>query len=89
VLSCFGDRIPFLARFRTYNIALPPQTKTQEGRGRQTDKQLQQSSFTGKVCKITTFGIAFYQSILPTLQAISLADGSFEAAFQPMVGCVF
>ncbi len=41
VLSCVGDNILqeinilFLARLRTYKIALPPQTKTQEGRGPQ------------------------------------------------------
>ena len=38
----------FLTRFRTYKIALPPQTKTQEGRGPQTDRHLPQSPFTGQ-----------------------------------------
>ncbi len=32
----------FLTRFRTYKIALPPQTKTSEGRGPQTDEHLPQ-----------------------------------------------
>jgi hypothetical protein len=34
-----------LTRFRTYKIAKPPQTITQEGRGPQTDKYLPQSPF--------------------------------------------
>ncbi len=38
----------YLTRFRTYEIATPPQTKTWEGRGPQTGKHLPQSSFTGK-----------------------------------------
>jgi hypothetical protein len=40
----------YLTRFKTYKIALPvpPQTKTYEGRGHQTDKQLPPSPFTGK-----------------------------------------
>jgi hypothetical protein len=38
----------FLKRFRTYKIALPPQTKTYEGRGPQTDKHLPKSPFSGK-----------------------------------------
>jgi hypothetical protein len=39
-----------LTRFRTYNIARPPpQKKNQEGRGPQTCKHLQQSTFTGKI----------------------------------------
>jgi hypothetical protein len=33
---------------RIYKIALPPQTKTQEGRGPQTDKHLPQSPFTNQ-----------------------------------------
>jgi hypothetical protein len=44
VLSCVGDHIHqdlntlFLNGFRNYKIAIPPQTKTYEGRGPQTDK---------------------------------------------------
>jgi hypothetical protein len=38
----------YLTRFRTYKIALPPQTKTQERRGPQTDQHLPPSPFTGK-----------------------------------------
>ncbi len=37
----------YLTRFRTQKIALPPQTKTLEGRRPQTDKHLP-STFTGK-----------------------------------------
>jgi hypothetical protein len=55
VLSSFGgDPILqfnplYLARFRTYKIARPPQTKkTYEGRGPQTDKHLPQSLFNGQ-----------------------------------------
>ncbi len=53
-LSCVGDRILqefntlYLTRFRTYKIALPPQTKPKGGRGPQTDKHLAQSPFTDK-----------------------------------------
>ncbi len=36
------DQIP------TYKIALPPQTKTWEGRGPQTDEHLPPSTSTGK-----------------------------------------
>jgi hypothetical protein len=35
-------------RFRTYKIALPPQTKTLEGRGPQTDKHLPRSPLKGQ-----------------------------------------
>ncbi len=48
VLSCVGDHILqefntlFLTRFRIYKITLPPQTKTSEGRGPQTDEHLPQ-----------------------------------------------
>jgi hypothetical protein len=38
----------YLTRFRTYKIATPPLTKTYEGRGPQTDKNLPQSIFTGQ-----------------------------------------
>jgi hypothetical protein len=54
VLTCVGDHILqeftilYLTRFRTYKIARPPQTKTWEGRGPQTDKHLPLSPFTGK-----------------------------------------
>jgi hypothetical protein len=54
VLSPVGDNIPqefntlYLARFRTYKIARPPQTKILEGRGAQTDKHQPQSPVTGK-----------------------------------------
>jgi hypothetical protein len=54
VLSCVGDHILqefntlFLTRFRTYNIALTPQTKTYERRGPQTDKHLPLSPFLGQ-----------------------------------------
>jgi hypothetical protein len=70
MLSCDLDHILhefntlFLTRFRTYQIALPPQLKTYEGRGPQTDKHLPQSPFTGKFFYITLFGIAFYHSSL-------------------------
>ncbi len=76
LLSCVGDHILqqfntlFLTRFRTYTIATPPQTKTQEGRGHQTDKHLPRSPFTCQLFQITTFGIAFYQSNLSTDQLI-------------------
>jgi hypothetical protein len=38
----------YLTRFWTYKIAVQPQRKTWEGRGPQTDKHLQQSSFLGQ-----------------------------------------
>jgi hypothetical protein len=38
----------YLTRFRTYKIALPPQSKTYEGRGLQTDKHLPPRFFTGQ-----------------------------------------
>ncbi len=41
----------YLTRFRTYKIALPTQTKTQEGREPQTDKHLPPSPFTGHVLR--------------------------------------
>ncbi len=37
----------YLTRCRTYKIDRPPQTKTQEARGPQTDKHLPQSAFIG------------------------------------------
>ncbi len=37
----------YLTTFRTYKVALPPQTINQEGRGPQTDKHLSPSPFTG------------------------------------------
>ncbi len=72
MLSCVGYyilqefNILFLTRFRTYNIALPPETKTWEGRGPQTDKHLPAKSLYRQFYKITTFGIAFCQSNLST-----------------------
>ncbi len=71
-VELFGDHILqefntlFLITFRTYKIDTPPQTKTYEGRGLQTDKHLPQSLFTGQCFYITTFDIAFYQSNLST-----------------------
>jgi hypothetical protein len=41
----------YMTRFRTYKIALPPQTKTYEGRGPQIDKQLPPSTLTGQIFK--------------------------------------
>ncbi len=38
----------YLTRFRTYKNALPPQAKTQEGRGPQIDKNLPPNPFTGQ-----------------------------------------
>jgi hypothetical protein len=38
----------YLTRFRTYKIALPPQTKTYEGRWPQIDKHMPPSPLTGK-----------------------------------------
>jgi hypothetical protein len=44
VLSCVGDLILqefnplYLTRFRTYEIALPPQIKNKEGRGPHSDR---------------------------------------------------
>jgi hypothetical protein len=50
MLSPVGDHIlqefintQYLTRFRTYKIATPPQTKSLERRGPQTDKHLPQS----------------------------------------------
>jgi hypothetical protein len=43
-VSCVGDHTLYLTRFRTYKIALPPQT--QEGREPQTEKHLRKSPFT-------------------------------------------
>ncbi len=40
VIHCVFDR------FQTYKIALPPQTKTSEGRGPHTDKHLPPFPFT-------------------------------------------
>ncbi len=54
VWSPVGDHILqkliplYLTKLRTYKIGRPPQTKTQEERGPQTDKHLPQSPFTGK-----------------------------------------
>jgi hypothetical protein len=45
----------YLTIFRTYKIARPPETKTLEGRGPQTDKHLPQSPFTGQIFRMTTF----------------------------------
>ncbi len=70
VLSCVGDHILqefntlFLTGFRNYKIALPSQNKNLGVAGSQTDKHLPQSPFTGEFLKITTLGIAFYQSNL-------------------------
>jgi hypothetical protein len=67
VLSCVGDHnlqefnTLFLTRFRTHRIATPPQAKTKEGRGPQTDKN------TCRKVPLqvkTTSCIAFYQSNL-------------------------
>jgi hypothetical protein len=55
VLSGVGDHILlvfntlYLTRFRTYKVALPPQTKTWKGMGPQIDQHLSQNPFTGKV----------------------------------------
>jgi hypothetical protein len=38
----------YLTRFRTFKLALPTQTKTYEGRGPQTDKNLLPWPFTGQ-----------------------------------------
>jgi hypothetical protein len=52
VLSPVGDHILqefntlCLTRFRIYKIVRPPQTKTKEGKGPQTDKHQPQSPFT-------------------------------------------
>ncbi len=43
-----------------------PQTKTQEGTGTQTDKNLPQRPFTGQCFKMTTFYISFYEFYLST-----------------------
>ncbi len=54
VLILVGDHILqefnnlYLTRLKTYKIARPPQTKTWERRGPQTDKHLPQSPFIGK-----------------------------------------
>ncbi len=44
-----------LTRFRTYKIALPPQSKTLGGRGPQTDKHLHPSPFTGQFLRKSPF----------------------------------
>ncbi len=45
----------YLTRCSTCKIARPPQIKTQEGRGPQTNKHLPQSLFTGQTFQMTTF----------------------------------
>ncbi len=61
VLSCVGDHILqevntlFLTRFRTYKIATPPQTKTQEERGPQADKHL----YTKVPLQVNFFQLSF------------------------------
>ncbi len=47
----------YLTRFRTYKTALPPQTKTWEGRGPQTDKHLPLSPFSGQFKKSRHLGL--------------------------------
>ncbi len=50
----------YLTRFRTYKSALPPQTKTYEGRGPQTDKHLPPSTFIWLIfnkCRHLGFGV--------------------------------
>ncbi len=42
---CWSYNILYPTRFRTYKASTPPQTKTQESRGRQTDKHLYRSIF--------------------------------------------
>jgi hypothetical protein len=58
----------FLARFRTYKIALPPPKKPY------TYKHLSQSPFTGQFFKTPTFGIAFYESNHSTRDRSGLPD---------------
>ncbi len=51
----------YLARFWTYKIALPPQTKTWEGKGPQTDKHLPPITYTGQFLrKAAVWGVWWY-----------------------------
>ncbi len=62
----------YLARFRTYKIALPPQTKIQEGRGPQTDKHLPPNPFTGQFLREDDLrGLVSLQVFGPCWQAMS------------------
>jgi hypothetical protein len=77
-VSCVGDHI--LQEFNTLFQSLPncftnPNKNLggELGSLRQinTDKHLPQSSFTGQLVQITTFGIAFYLSNLSTVQLLN------------------
>ncbi len=67
MLSLVGDHILqefntlYLTRFRIYKVARPPQTKTQEGRGPQTDKHLPRNPSTGQFVRVTTFCFGVYK----------------------------
>ncbi len=72
VLSLVGDHILqefntlYLTRFRTYKIARPLQTITQEGRGASDRYTPAAKSLYRSMLKMTKFCIAFYQSYLST-----------------------
>ncbi len=63
----------YLTRFRTFKIARPPQTKTQEGRGPQTDKHPAKSLYK-LFFQMTTFCIAFCESYLSTVYSVIIAE---------------
>ncbi len=82
MLSCVGDHILqefntlYLTRFRTYKIALPPQTKSRKGGG------LRQINTCCKVPLRVNFlhndiGIAFYPSNLSTQGYIGVGNGGW------------
>jgi hypothetical protein len=60
------DHLPSPSKYSKIDTPLQVQSfttpnKNLGGEGPQTDKYLPQSPFTCQFCKITTFGIAFYQ----------------------------
>jgi hypothetical protein len=64
----------YLTRFRTYKIALSPQTKTEEGRGFQTDKHLPQSPFKGQLFRYRKLAWLSISLILLRISSLKCVD---------------
>jgi hypothetical protein len=60
VYCCHSNLLSGSTLLGTYIIAGPPEAKTYERRGPQTDRHLPQSPFTCQFCQITTFCLGFY-----------------------------
>jgi hypothetical protein len=67
-----------LTRFRAYKIALPPQTKTSERRGPQTDKNLPPSIFTVQFLrKADIWGFGVFTGIWSMGRTLTKISSSF------------